>query len=483
MRCTAARRAGRGPAPGVHRLPAQASRRLGRAGRERMRRIKPPGRADARRVGCSEKAQAEGQLRSLELFGMRFGLDRMRRMMTALGSPERRLRVDPGARHQRQVLDHADDRRDPRATGCTPAPTPRRTWSDYRERVQVDEREIEPAGVHAAVAPPARAAERVNRTLGRGRPRDAVRTADRGGAVGMAEAGVEVAVVEAGLGGRYDATSVIDSRVTVLTNVGLEHTRWLGPTMRDIAEEKLAVPHEGDARARRGARSGRAGGGRRVAAERDARIVVRRAAAVRARAARARRASSAELRARARGRRGVPARAPGSSSTSGAVPPRPPTTVVPGRLQLLAGEPPTVLDGAHNPHAVAALVRVAAGAARRAPAGARARRARGQGRRRHARARCCRAAGAHGSRRRRARARSRPRRCVAARQLASSDVSSEPRPARALAAARRWAAQPAGAVLATGSVYLVGELLARAGAVRGATARRRGAPQGAGDWR
>ena len=50
---------------------------------------------------------------------------------------------------------------------------------------------------------------------------------------------------EAGLGGRYDATSVVDAQVTVLTNVGLEHTRWLGPTLTDIAEEKLAVvsPH------------------------------------------------------------------------------------------------------------------------------------------------------------------------------------------------------------------------------------------------
>jgi dihydrofolate synthase/folylpolyglutamate synthase len=53
-------------------------------------------------------------------------------------------------------------------------------------------------------------------------------------------------VVEAGLGGRYDATSVIASRMLVLTNVGLEHTRWLGPTERHIAEEKLAVvPHNG----------------------------------------------------------------------------------------------------------------------------------------------------------------------------------------------------------------------------------------------
>jgi dihydrofolate synthase/folylpolyglutamate synthase len=50
-----------------------------------------------------------------------------------------------------------------------------------------------------------------------------------------------VAVIEAGLGGRYDATNVIPSRVQVLTTVGLEHTRWLGPTLEDIAREKLAV--------------------------------------------------------------------------------------------------------------------------------------------------------------------------------------------------------------------------------------------------
>jgi dihydrofolate synthase/folylpolyglutamate synthase len=52
---------------------------------------------------------------------------------------------------------------------------------------------------------------------------------------------VDVAVVEAGLGGRYDATNVIPSKVQVLTTVGLEHTRWLGPTIEDIAREKLDV--------------------------------------------------------------------------------------------------------------------------------------------------------------------------------------------------------------------------------------------------
>ena len=48
-------------------------------------------------------------------------------------------------------------------------------------------------------------------------------------------------MIEAGLGGRYDATNVLGAEVVVLTNVGLEHTRWLGPTIADIAGEKLAV--------------------------------------------------------------------------------------------------------------------------------------------------------------------------------------------------------------------------------------------------
>ena len=52
---------------------------------------------------------------------------------------------------------------------------------------------------------------------------------------------VDVAVVEAGLGGRLDATNVLDTRVVLLTNVGLEHTDVLGETAEEIAAEKLAV--------------------------------------------------------------------------------------------------------------------------------------------------------------------------------------------------------------------------------------------------
>ena len=62
----------------------------------------------------------------------------------------------------------------------------------------------------------------------------------------FADAGVDAAVVEAGLGGRLDASNVLRSRVVLLTNVGLEHTDVLGGTLDEIAREKLAVAR-GDA--------------------------------------------------------------------------------------------------------------------------------------------------------------------------------------------------------------------------------------------
>jgi dihydrofolate synthase/folylpolyglutamate synthase len=61
----------------------------------------------------------------------------------------------------------------------------------------------------------------------------------------FAHARVDVAVVEAGLGGRFDATNVLETRVVLLTNVGLEHTDVLGDTIEAIAREKLAVAQEG----------------------------------------------------------------------------------------------------------------------------------------------------------------------------------------------------------------------------------------------
>jgi dihydrofolate synthase/folylpolyglutamate synthase len=63
--------------------------------------------------------------------------------------------------------------------------------------------------------------------------------------VTFAKAGVDVAVVEAGLGGRHDATNVLRTRVVVLTSVALDHMDVLGETREAIAAEKLAVVQPG----------------------------------------------------------------------------------------------------------------------------------------------------------------------------------------------------------------------------------------------
>ncbi|MTE13257.1 bifunctional tetrahydrofolate synthase/dihydrofolate synthase [Nocardia aurantiaca] len=57
----------------------------------------------------------------------------------------------------------------------------------------------------------------------------------------FAEAPVDVAVVETGLGGRWDATNVIDGQVAVITPIGLDHTEFLGPDLAAIAGEKAGI--------------------------------------------------------------------------------------------------------------------------------------------------------------------------------------------------------------------------------------------------
>ena len=61
----------------------------------------------------------------------------------------------------------------------------------------------------------------------------------------LADAAVDVAVVEVGLGGRLDATNVVRPALTVLTNVGLDHAEYLGHAIEDIAREKAGIFKQG----------------------------------------------------------------------------------------------------------------------------------------------------------------------------------------------------------------------------------------------
>ena len=57
----------------------------------------------------------------------------------------------------------------------------------------------------------------------------------------FADAPVDVAVVEVGMGGRWDATNVVDAPVAVITPIGLDHTEYLGDRIADIAAEKAGI--------------------------------------------------------------------------------------------------------------------------------------------------------------------------------------------------------------------------------------------------
>jgi len=402
--------------------------------------------------------RAEDALRSLELFGMRFGLDRMRRMMTALGSPERSFGtiqvLGTNGKSSTTRMTAAILRRHGLRTGAYTSPH----LVAWRERIQIDERELDPESFSDAVARADRAARQVNRTLAEDDHVTQFELLTAAALWEMARQEVDVAVVEAGLGGRYDATSVVAPSVTVLTNVALEHTRWLGPTITDIAEEKLAVVQEGATLVLgHGLAPDALAVAERVAAERGAEIVhpaplpgevhLRAAGAFQRRNLALARAAAAAYLRRA-----------GLELDEGALREAAGTLAVPGRLQELPGEPPTVLDGAHNPDAAAALAEsldevfdgppaLVLGVLEDKDAA---------GILRTLLPRCRRAwfTAPPGPR-----ALSPAALLSQARQLGFDDAECEPRPERALAEARRWASEHGGGVLVTGSVYLVGELL------------------------
>jgi dihydrofolate synthase/folylpolyglutamate synthase len=294
-------------------------------------------------------AQAEAYLLDLELFGMRFGLDRMHKLMTVLGMPQRCFSsihvVGSNGKSSTVRMTAAILERHGLRTGTYTSPHLR----SFAERIEVGERPVHPTQFAAAVTRVARAAELVNRTLD---PDDRVTQFEALTAAAyheLARAGVEVAVVEAGLGGRYDATNVIPSKVQVLTSVGLEHTRWLGPTLADIAGEKLDVVRrhatlvtgELDPEAEAVAE--------RVARERSARLV------------RVTGETDVPLRAHGRFQRRNFALARAAAEAFlgeldvEAVERAAAEVEIPGRLQQVGDGPVLFHDGAHNPAGAAAL--------------------------------------------------------------------------------------------------------------------------------
>jgi dihydrofolate synthase/folylpolyglutamate synthase len=233
------------------------------------------------------------------------------------------------------------------STGACVSPHAER-WS---ERVLVHGEEIGAADFAAAVERAAQAAEVVNRGLEAGEAVTQFELAMAASFVALAAAGVQVAVVEAGLGGRLDATNTIPSRLTVLSSIGLDHTQWLGESEGEIALEKLAVLRDHSTLVLGQVSPGVAKLAERVARERGAKLIL----------ASEDPGEALSLHAAGRFQRRNFALACAVATAflgeldSKRVAAVAAQLIIPGRLERLADDPPTFVDAAHNPDGAAAL--------------------------------------------------------------------------------------------------------------------------------
>lgn len=165
--------------------------------------------------------------------GIRWGLERTRRLLAAVGDPHRSFRsIHIGGTNGKgsvsatmsAVLNAAGTR-----VGLYTSPH----LCTFRERVQVAGAPVEEEAIVAAARSLWPAIEREGASF--------FEAATALAFLSFAEAGVETAIVEVGLGGRLDSTNLIDPELVVLTNVAVDHVDYLGGTIEAIAEEKAGI--------------------------------------------------------------------------------------------------------------------------------------------------------------------------------------------------------------------------------------------------
>jgi dihydrofolate synthase / folylpolyglutamate synthase len=287
--------------------------------------------------------RAEEILRRREVLGWRLGLERMRRLCSLLGMPQNRFSsihvVGTNGKTSVTLMTAALLEAHGKSAGAYISPH----ITDWRERIQILGEPISQEAFDAAVGRAEESAQVADRAAGDEGPVTQFELLTAAAFVAFAEARVSYAVIEAGLGGRLDATNVIPSKLTVLTSVGLDHTEYLGDTLEEIAAEKLAVLRDhtpliaGD-----------------VPAQAEAVVD-----------GEAERHHATRLEARAEGERltymdrnfalaWATARAVLGGLSRDALELRK-TLSIPGRAHRVDGDPPLIFDAAHNPDGARAL--------------------------------------------------------------------------------------------------------------------------------
>jgi len=187
--------------------------------------------------------QAVAALTERGRFGISLGLERVERLMEEGGHPERGLRgaLVGGTNGKGSVVAMTVSILG--AAGFRVGSMPKPHLVSYRERIAVDGRPLSEGAFAAAIERVMPAIDRVASEVGPPTEFEALTAA---AIAELARQDVDLAIVEVGLGGRLDATNVLDLGVAAVTNVQLDHEAILGPTLTAIGGEKAPIIKSGD---------------------------------------------------------------------------------------------------------------------------------------------------------------------------------------------------------------------------------------------
>ncbi|MGN9910907.1 bifunctional folylpolyglutamate synthase/dihydrofolate synthase [Phytohabitans sp. LJ34] len=191
----------------------------------------------------SEFEQVEAELNSRGYTRMVFDLGRIKELLDLLGSPQRaypaiHLTGTNGKTSTARMIDSLL-----RAHGLHTGRYTSPHLETVRERISLDGEPVSERRFVAAYREVAPLAALVD-----GQSDEPLTYFDMTTALAFAtfaDAPVDVAVVEVGLGGAEDSTNVLDAGIAVITPIGLDHTEWLGDTIEDIAFAKSGIIHKG----------------------------------------------------------------------------------------------------------------------------------------------------------------------------------------------------------------------------------------------
>jgi dihydrofolate synthase/folylpolyglutamate synthase len=195
----------------------------------------------------TEMREAEAELEGRGFTRMVFDLSRVQELLDMLGSPQRaypavHLTGTNGKTSTARMIDNLL-----RAYGLHTGRYTSPHLETVRERISLDGEPVDEdrfTRVYDEVAPVAKLLDERNDAAG-GEPLTYFDMTTALAFATFADAPVDVAVVEVGLGGADDSTNVLQAGITVITPIGLDHTEWLGDTLEDIALAKSGIVHAG----------------------------------------------------------------------------------------------------------------------------------------------------------------------------------------------------------------------------------------------